>query len=198
VQRRHSSLVFRLPPTKSKHKVLWILLIAIGGLSLVLILLSVIGSHSVGPPSSSEGPPSKLQAALTSALQEELSENKQQLYEKTHVAGELSTAKKDVIQSVSCQWRGGRPTDDAADLVSFTVDHTLYWETPLTKDGYTKFSDTYDWSNGTSHVTDSKIIATNGITVEGATKAMVDYGAKELTKAITDWFNGTPAPSPAP
>ena len=186
------------PPVKSKHKVLWTVLIAIGGLCFVLILLSVISSHSVAPSLPSASPPSKFQAALTSAFQEDLSREKQQLYEKTHIAGEFGKPKNDMIQSVSCQWKGGRPTDNSADLLSITVDHTLYWETPLTKDGYTKFSDTYDCSSGTSHLTDSKIIATNGITVEGATKAMVDYGAKELTKAITDYFNSTPAPSRSP
>ena len=140
-------------------------------------------------------PPSKLQAALTSALQEDLSRNKQELFNKIHFLGD---AKSDVIQNVSIQWKGGRPTDNSADLATVTVDHTLYWETLLTSNGYTKVSDTYDCSSGTPRLTDSRIIDTNGLTKEGATKAVINYGAKELTKEVTNYLNSTPAPSPTP
>jgi type II secretory pathway pseudopilin PulG len=167
-------------------------LLAVIFVLLALILRSSVGSHSETPQAS------KLQAAITSELQQELSENKQKLYEKIHVAGEFGTAKSDVIQAVSMQWKGGHPTDDPADLSGFTVDHTLYWSTPLTSDGYTKFEDTYDSSGGTPQLTNSRVIATNGITIEGATNALIDYGAQQLTKAVADMLNGTPAPSPAP
>jgi hypothetical protein len=136
--------------------------------------------------------------ALVSALQEKFGRDKQQRYEKIHLAGEFGHAKNDVIQQVSIQWRDGRPTDNAADITAFTVDHTLYWQTPLTKDGYTRFTDTYDCSSGTPQLINSKIVATNGITVEGATNALIEYGARELTKAFSDMVNGTPAPDSKP
>ena len=81
-------------------------------------------------------------------------------------------------------------------MAGFTVDHTLYWQTPLTTDGYTRLSDTYDCSSGTPELTNSNIVATNGITIEGATNALINYGAKEIKKAIGDMLNGTPSPAP--
>jgi len=177
------------PPVKSKRKVLWAVLIAACCLLLVLILFAIIGSHSETPR------PSKLQGAITAALQGELSENKQKLYEKIHLAGEFGTAKSDIIQGVSMQWKDGRATDNVADLSGFTVDHTLYWKTPLTADGHTTFRDTYDCSSGSPRLTDSRITDTNGITVEGASNALINYATQEATKAIHDALNTTPAPS---
>lgn len=185
------------PLPKPKRRRPWGVIAAVGCcLCVVLLLLLLIRSHAVVPSVSvATQPPSKLQAALTSALQEDLSRNKQELFNKIHFLGD---AKSDVIQNVSIQWKGGRPTDNSADLATVTVDHTLYWETLLTSNGYTKLSDTYDCSSGTPRLTDSRIIDTNGLTKEGATKAVINYGAKELTKEVTNYFNSTPAPSPTP
>jgi hypothetical protein len=183
------------PLIKPKRKVLLrTVLIAGGCLLLVLIVLSFIGSHS-GPP-----PPSKLQTALAAALQEELSQNKQKLYDKIHLAGTfgLGTAKNDVIQNMSVQWRGGHATDSPADLISFTVDHTLYWSTPVTSDGHTKFRDAYDCSGGSPNLIDSKVIDTNGDTIEAVTNGVLEFATKEAAQALHDALNATPAPSPAP
>jgi hypothetical protein len=45
-------------------------------------------------------------------------------------------------------------------------------------------------------LTNSNIVATNGITIKGATNALINYGAKEIKKAIGDMLNGTPSPAP--
>lgn len=182
------------PPVRRQRKMLRTVCIVAGCLLLLVILLSLVRSHS-GPP-----PPSKLQAEITAALQEELSQNKQKLYEKVHLAGAfgLGTAKNDVIQDLSLQWKDGRATDNPSDLGSFTVNHVLYWSTPVTSDGHTKFRDNYDCSSGSPRLIDSKVIDTNGDTTEGVTNSLVDYATKEATKALHDALNGTPAPSPAP
>jgi hypothetical protein len=184
---------------KTKSKSLWVWLAAVVGVLLFAACLCVfvIRASIVGRGSDSSAE-SRIRDTLVSALQEKFGRDKQQRYEKIHLAGELGQAKNDVIQDVSIQWKDGRPTDNAADIAVFTVDHTLYWQTPLTKDGYTRFTDTYDCSSGTPQLTNSKIVATNGITVEGATNALIEYGARELTKAISDMVNGTPAPDSKP
>ena len=181
------------PPTaQPKHRLAKTILIAAGGLLLVIILFAAIGSHSEKAQSS------KVQAAMTSALQAELSENKQKLYDKVHVAGAfgLGKAKNDMVEGMSLQWKGGHPTDNPEDLASFTVDHTLYWSTPVTSDGHTKFHDTYDCAGGTPRLVNSKVVDTNGDTVEGVTNALFDYATKEAAQALHDAFRSTPAPSP--
>lgn len=127
-----------------------------------------------------------------------MSQNKQKLYDNVHVAGAfgLGTAKSDSIENVSLQWKDGRVTDNASDLSSFTVEHTLYWSTPVTSDGHTKFRDTYDCSGGSPRLVDSKVIATNGDTIEGLTNAMVDYAAKELQNGLKNALKTSPSPSP--
>jgi hypothetical protein len=45
-------------------------------------------------------------------------------------------------------------------------------------------------------LTNSNFVARNGITIEGATNALINYGAKEIKKAIGDMSNGTPSPAP--
>lgn len=150
---------------KPKRKVLWAVLIAVGCLFaigcvfFVFVLVFLVGSNSQNQAQS------KVQKAITAAFQEEFSRDKQERYEKAHLAGEFGTAKKDVIQGASIQWKGGRATDNAADVASFVVDHTLYWETPLTSDGYTRFNDTYDCTSGSPELVNSKIVATNGVTI---------------------------------
>jgi uncharacterized membrane protein YvbJ len=109
-------------PVKSNRKPVRAILIAGGALFVILCLFFVVLLFSFRASNSE----SKVEAAITSALQEEFSRDKQQRYEKIHLAGELGTAKNDVIQSVSVQWKGGHATDNVADVAGFTVDHTLY------------------------------------------------------------------------
>jgi len=177
-------------PVRRKSKVLLGILITGACLLVVFVLLAIVLSHVETRQES------KLQAAITASLQDELSQNRQKLYEKIHLAGEFGTAKSDVIENVAMQWKGGRATDDAADLSGFSVDHTLYWTTPLTSDGHTKFHDVYECSGGTTQLTDSRIVETNGITIDQAKSALLDFATKEATKAIHDAINGTPAPNP--
>lgn len=166
-------------------------------LLLVWWAVSYFGRHS---ETAETRPESKLQAALTSAMQADLSENKQTLYDKIHLAGafSLGKAKSDIIQAVSLKWKGDRMTDNAPDLVSFTVDHTLYWSTPVTSDGHTKFRDTYDCSSGNPRLVESKVLESNGDTIEGVTSALIDYAAKEIQKDLSDAIrDASKCPSPA-
>jgi len=83
-------------PAKSNRKRVWGILIAGGAFFVIICLLFVVLLFTFRGSNSE----SKVQAAITSALQEEFSRDKQQRYEKIHLADELGTAKKDVIQSV--------------------------------------------------------------------------------------------------
>jgi zinc ribbon protein len=191
-------------PVPPKSKALRNVLIAAGCLlpiifvCLVLVwAVSYFGRHSETAETRQE---SKLQGAITSSLQADLSENKQVLYDKIHIAGAigLGKAKSDVIQAVSLQWKGDRMTDKAADLVSFTVDHTLYWSTLLTSDGHTKFRDTYDCSGGNPRLVESKVLDTNGDTIEGVTNALIEYTAKQIQKDLTNAIRDASKTSPSP
>lgn len=185
-----------LPVTKSKRKLLWTLLIGVGGFCVLLVMLLMIaGFRSGGSSSTSGAPRSRLEAALKNAFQQDLSQNKQELFDRVHFIGD---AKSDVVDKVSIQWKDGRVTDNPSDVVAVTVDHTLHWQTLLTADGFTRFNDTYDFSSGSPRLTNTKIVSTNGLTKEGATQAVINYGAQELTKEVTDYFNSTPAPSASP
>ena len=180
---------------KTKRKRLWL---GLAALFVVVCLVILVIANAVNDLDSHGSVQSKIRAALISELQRAFAQDKQERYEKVHLAGEFGQAKNDVIQDVSIQWKDGHPTENAADITAFTVDHTLYWRTPLTSDGYTRFSDSYDCSSGTPQLITSKIVATNGITIEGATNAVIEYGASELKKAIFDIANGTPAPDSRP
>jgi hypothetical protein len=180
-----------LPIGKKRSKGLWV---AIAALFVVVCLVIVVITNALNELTSNRSAESKIRATLISELQKNFAEVKQQRYEKVHVAGGFGKAKDDVIQDVSIRWKSDRPTDNPTDISGFTVDHTLYWETPVTTDGYTRFNDTFDCSSGSPQLVDSKILATNGITVEGATNAFIHWGTKELTKAISGFVNGTPAP----
>jgi hypothetical protein len=198
-------------PVPPKSNALRYVLIGAGCLiplviAFLLLVWAVTSFFSRSSTTAQNQPQSRLQAAITSALQSELSENKQKLYDKIHVAGlvsqliQVGTAKSDVIQAVSLEWKDGRMTDNPSDLLSFTVDHTLYWKTPVTSDGHTKFRDKYDFSGGTPRLADTKVLETNGATIENVFNAVMDYAGKEivksLDKAIRDAAN--PSPSPAP
>jgi hypothetical protein len=195
------------PPTPSqpKSKALRNLLIAGGCLIPIvicafLLIWSAVSYFGRNSQTQSAPPPSRLQAALTAALQSELSDNKQKLYEKIHVAGAfgLGKAKSDVIQRVTLNWKGGRVTDVASDLLSFTVEHTLYWNTLVTDDGHTQLRDTYDCSSGTPRLVDSKVLATNGDTIEGVTNALIEYTAKEIQNDLKNAINDASKTSPSP
>ena len=183
-----------VPPPLPRPKQKGFPALMIGAVCLIALFLLVALIRS-GSSGSATPPPSRLQVAITSAVQEDLSQNKQELFNKIHFLGD---AKRDVIDAVSMQWKDGRATDNNADLAGFTVAHTLYWQTLLTSEGYTKFNETYDCSTGAPQLTQRTIVATNGLTKEGATKAAIDYGAKELTREITGLLNSTPAPGSSP
>ena len=179
-----------VPP---KSHVLRNVLLGVGVAFFMLILLVLIIAHKDETPRVS-----KLQVAITAAMQDQLAQNKQRLYEKIHLAGEFGSAKSDVIQDLAMQWKDEHVNDDAANLAGFTVDHTLYWSTPLTSDGHTKLRDTYDCASGSPRLVESKVVETNGMTIEGTTNALINFAAQEATKAVNDALTSSPSPTPEP
>lgn len=136
-----------------------------------------------------------METALRTALQSELSQTKDERFGKIHFEAWGSAAKSDILQNVTINWKTRQPTDHVEDVEAFTVDHTLYWKSFLTPDGYTKINDTYDCSSGTPRLTNSRVVDTNGWTQ----KKVLDFAVDLTVETIKDELRKsaqTPTPSP--
>jgi len=96
-----------------------------------------------------------------------LNQNKQQVLNNIHPVG---TAKNAVVHDVAIVWKHGQATNRMEDVLQFTVRYTLYWQGPVTQDGYTKISETFD--NESQRYTAFQILATNGVTNEHVGEAI--------------------------
>lgn len=76
----------------------------------------------------------------------------------------IGTATRIDVHDASIEWRNGRPSSDAADILSWTVRMTIRWYAILVSDGYTKVSVTYDGEVG--RVTRAVVLDSNGQTKE--------------------------------
>lgn len=123
----------------------------------------------------------RLEEVLAASLQKTLNQNVQQLFNGIHPVG---TAKNAVVHDVSIVWKHGRTTNRVEDVQAFTARYTLYWEGPITKDGYTKVSATFDVE--TRRWTTSQILATNGVTNRDAGEAIGQIGAALLLEYLNN------------
>jgi hypothetical protein len=116
---------------------------------------------------------------IATQIQNALDSDLQQVFNRIHPVG---TAKSAQVHDVAILWKRGVPSKRLDDVQTFTVRYTLYWEGPVTKDGYTKISETYDAEIG--RYTAGRILATNGITNRDASEAALDVGAAILHNLI--------------
>lgn len=91
----------------------------------------------------------------------------QGLFDAIHPTGKATSIK---FHDVSIkQWKRGIDTNRYEDIVQYNLRLTLYWEGPVTKDGFTKLNFVYDAEAG--RPVGMQILGTNGSTKVDAAKA---------------------------
>jgi hypothetical protein len=108
-----------------------------------------------------------LEAELGAMLTAFVAEQRQQIFNALHPTGTVTDSK--VHEAKVTKWRKGIATNRPEDIAEFVVRYTIYWEGPVTRDGYTKIAQTYDAEVG--RYTKSEILATNGVTNDEAAQA---------------------------
>ena len=100
-----------------------------------------------------------------------LNKIKQEVFDKIHPTG---TATKVEVHAVEIVWKNNKPSKNLNDILRFGVRYTIYWNGPITKNGFTKVSDIFDAES--NRVVRREILETNGVTNADA----VDVGIKIL------------------
>ena len=151
--------------------------------SVVAIILTIWSNELTSKPTAAQGPvlaPISEQA-FAQILENALNQNKQQIFDKLHPMG---TAKSIKVHEVKIRWRNDTPSADMNNIRGFTSRYTLYWQSPLIDDGFTKLASTYDAES--QRYTDTQVLATNGITNSDAA-ATLGYGFGALLRqAMSD------------
>ena len=96
-----------------------------------------------------------------------LKANKQQILEKYHL---LATAKDVELKDFALADRNSQVTDKMENAVGYGIAFVIYWEGPVTKDGFLKLIAFYDFSART--FTDVRVVQTNGVLNEDAAKGI--------------------------
>jgi hypothetical protein len=133
-------------------------------------------------PQPSNHPVPDLPQLIASELQKGFNENKQRIFDSVHPVG---TARNVVIHEVTINaWKHGKATNRAEDVQQFTVRFTVYWEGPVTKDGFTKLNAIYDTE--AQRYVSTEILATNGMTNTEAAQAIGSVIGQMLSNALTN------------
>ena len=131
---------------------------------MIAVIVSVPGCNARTTHTSRDS----VENIIASEFQTIANQQKQQIFNNLHPVG---TAKSVTIHDVTIvAWKHGRATNRIDDVLQFTVRYTLYWQGPMTQDGYTKISETFDTETQRSIA--GQILATNGITNENVGEAI--------------------------
>lgn len=123
----------------------------------------------------------RLEEVIAASLQQAINQNVQQVFNGIHPVG---TAKNAIVHDVSIVWKHGQRTNRVEDVQAYTARYTLYWEGPITKDGYTKVDATFDVES--QRWTAIRILATNGVTNRDAGEAIGQIGGALLLEYLKD------------
>ena len=99
---------------------------------------------------------------ITSLISKDLNRNKQAIFAAFHPVG---TAKKIEVHNVQLLRNGGN---------AVSIRFTIYWQGPITDDGFTKVQAVYDLE--VNRWTSSQVLATNGVTNAQTNRAAFDIG----------------------
>ncbi len=116
---------------------------------------------------------------LVAGMSSLLDQQKQQIFDAVHPVGK---AKKVKLHELTIKWKNDKESNREEDILAITVRYTLYWEGPITTDGYTKISSTFDTE---SERWSGQVLATNGTTNDEVGAAVVNIGGA----AIAEWLN---------
>jgi DNA-directed RNA polymerase subunit RPC12/RpoP len=150
---------FTIPVLKPAHTAALILVA-------VVILIGIVAEHGSSSSSANQQHIS-LEEATRQNIQQSYDQIKQQLFDQFHPVG---TAKSVTVHDLTFVWKDGINTGRWSDVKQVIIPFTLYWEGPITKDGFTKISATYDTES--QRYISSQVIATNGITTDQAGSAI--------------------------
>jgi hypothetical protein len=110
-----------------------------------------------------KSPEEKLQEGVSKWLKA----NKQQIVEKYHL---LATAKDVELQAIMLADKNLQETDKLENAVGYGIVFTIFWEGPVTKDGYLKLIAYYDFSVRT--FTEVQVVQTNGVLNQDAAEGI--------------------------
>lgn len=141
-------------------------------IALILALFTTCGCNSGNPTAVNSNssavnsnssyvmrPPPPIEPVLIAMLSPVLNQRRQEIFNSIHPVG---VAKEVKIHDIDVDWKRGERTNRIEDIKTFTIRYTVFWEGPITKDGYTKIATTYDAE--LERYTNTKILSTNGIT----------------------------------
>ncbi len=179
--------------TSGTATTMFVVIFAIVGLGLAAIFGGSNDSAQVASPPSeavAARPPSApaplslegLEQALAAELNGVVSERKQEIFDAFHPTGRATSAKVHELRIT--KWKKDRPTNLPEDITEFVVSFTVYWEGPLTTDGFTKIASLYDAEVG--RYTRSEILATNGITKDEASEALGFMAGLAIKQALAE------------
>ncbi|MBX3742501.1 MAG: hypothetical protein KF712_16055 [Akkermansiaceae bacterium] len=114
-------------------------------------------SRESGPIRQSSAPP--VERMLESRWRSVLSDSKQEIFEAFHPVGRATRIE---LHAVDVKWKNGIRTNRLEDIGGMGIRYSVFWEGPVTKDGYTKLYSVYDAELG--RLVGSEVLATNGIT----------------------------------
>jgi len=123
----------------------------------------------------------RIEDVLLVETQKGLNANKQAFFENIHPIG---TAKSITVHDIAViAWKHGKDTNRFEDILQLTIRYTIYWEGPITADGYTKVTQIYD--NETQRYVSGEILATNGTTKKDVGETLGQIGGALLLNALT-------------
>ncbi len=141
--------------------------LVIMGLFLIALLGAFMGgdgnaswetaSGGSGSPLKSSVPP--VERMLEDRWRSVLSSAKQEVFDTFHPVGRATGVE---LHAVEVKWKNSIRTNRLEDIEGMGIRYSVFWEGPLTKDGYTKLYSVYDAELG--RLIGSEILATNGIT----------------------------------
>jgi hypothetical protein len=124
----------------------------------------------------------QLEEEFAAVFQAAANQKMQEIFNAIHPIG---TAKRVVVHDVTItDWKRGQVTNRAEDIVQLTIRYTLYWQGPITTDGYTKIVHTFDVE--TERYTNCQILATNGATNGDVAETLGYIGGALLYEALSD------------
>jgi uncharacterized RDD family membrane protein YckC len=158
--------------------------IGCGGIAILLFAFLFVAAMIGGDNGNSPPVPSpsnqKIEAQISEALQTGFDKEKQKIFDYIHPTG---TAKSIKLHDVTViEWKRGQVSGRLEDVVQFTVRYTLYWQGPITTDGFTKITQTFD--NETQRYVGGKILETNGTTNQDVSYALGYIGGMLLYDAL--------------
>lgn len=118
-----------------------------------------------------------IEEQLQSRIQRDLNNHKDEYFKEIHPVGKAKSIK---VHGVESQWTKNPPTD-MSELRSYVVRYTIFWEGPITKDGYTKMAALYDAEVG--RYVAAEVLATNGTTNQDVGEIATNF----LTGLLHGW-----------